>query len=206
MAVTITQVTPADTSVGVEWTANPAANVDANAYVATDPADFNTPNCLSVPADQSGQLPGIGVFTGTVTGLTSGTTYYAMCEADGADSTTSTFQTTGTPPGPTPTVHLIPKGDNDGDGPDWDGIPGSIVLIKVRTLSISNPNQRLSGITVNFAITGGNGTGKLKKTTSVSNMHGVARVPFVCGQRGDVQISASSITADNTAVATVHIH
>jgi len=205
MAVTITNLAPADTSVVLGWNSNPPANVDANAYVATDPADFNTPDCISVPADQSGLLPGVTSFTATPSGLTPGTNYYAMCEADGADSTISTFKTTGNPPGPTPTVHLIPKGDNDNDGPDWDGHPAEIVMVKMRVTSLSNPKVRVSGITVNFSISGGTGTGKLKKTSSISNMRGIAKVPFVCAKKGDVSITATSAQADGPATAVVHI-
>lgn len=205
MAVTISNLAPADTSVALGWNANPAANTDANAYVATDPADFNTPNCISIPADQSGLLPGVTSFTATPTGLTPGTSYYAMCEADGADSTVTPFKTTGNPPGPTPTVHLIPKGDNDGDGPDWDGHPSEIVIIKTRVTSLSNPGVRVSGITVNFTISGGAGTGKLKRASAVSNMHGVARVPFVCGQKGNVVITATAAQADAPATLVVNI-
>ena len=205
MSVTITNKVPGGSSIQLGWNSNPAANTDANAYIATDPADFNTPNCISVPADQSGLLPGVTDFTATPTGLTPGTAYYVMCEADGLDSATDTFTTTGTPPGPTPIAHLIPKGDNDNDGPDWDTHIGGLVLIKVRTVSISNSAVRLSGITVNFAITGGNGTGKLKKASAKSNMNGVARVAFVAGQK-DVLINASSPAADNSADLTVHIH
>jgi|GEM_PF-4908950 len=205
MAVTIMSKTPANNSIVLGWNSTPAANVDANAYVATDPSDFNTPNCISVSADQSGLLPGVNNFTATVTGLTSGTPYYVMCEADGVDSAVDSFQTTGNPPGPTPTVHLIPKGDNDGDGPDWDGHPAEIIIIKTRVTSLSNPSVRVSGITVNYAISGGSGTGKLKKTSAVSNMHGIARVPFVCGKKGDVNITATSAQADAPAACVVHI-
>jgi hypothetical protein len=205
MAVTITNQTPGDNSIQLGWNSNPAANTDANAYVATDPADFNTPNCISVPADQSGLLPGVTDFTATVTGLTSGTSYFVMCEADGVDSAVANVQTTGNPPGPTPTVHLIPKGDDDGDGPEWDAHPGEIVIVKIRVTSLSNPSVRVSGITVNFAITGGTGTGKLKKTSAVSNMRGIARVPFVCAKKGDVSVTASATLADAPAIATVNI-
>ena len=206
MPVTITQKNPGDDNIQLGWNSNPAANTDANAYVATDPADFNTPDCISVPADQTGQLPGITDFTATVTGLTSGTSYYVMCEADGADSSVDSFKTTGTPPGPSPVAHLTPKGDNDGDGPDWDGHTGEIIVVKVRVRSISNPQVRLSGITVNFAITGGTGTGKLKKASAISNIRGIAKVPFVCGKNGDVYITSSSPLADNQGVTTIHIH
>lgn len=205
MSVTVTNVTPANNSVALGWNSNPAANTDANAYVATDPADFNTPDCISVPADQSGLLPGVTSFTATPAGLTPGTSYYAMCEADGADSTVTPFKTTGNPPGPTPTVHLIPKGDNDGDGPDWDGYPAQIIMVKTRVTSLSNPKVRVSGITVNYAISGGTGKGTLKKTSAVSNMHGIAKVPFVCGKKGDVTITATSAQADAPATCVVHI-
>lgn len=205
MAVTITSKNPGDTMVSMGWNSNPPANVDANVYVATDPADFNTPDAIVVPADQAGQLPGITDFTATVTSLSPATTYYVMCEADGVDSAMDTFVTTGNPPGPTPTVHLVPKGLL-GDGPVWNAHMGEWVLLKVQTVSITNPAHRLSGIQVNWKITAGAGCGVLKKASTCSGMLGVARDFFICAKKGTVQITASSPLADNSVVLTVNIH
>ena len=205
MAVTITSKNPGNDSLAVGWNTSPQANVDANVYVAADPADFNTPDAIVVPADQTGQLPGVNDFTATVTGLTPGTNYYLMCEADGVDSAMDSFTTTGAPPGPAPTVHLVPKGLL-GDGPVWNAHVGEWVLLKVQTAKISNPAHRLSGVPVDWKITAGAGCGVLKKASTRSGMLGVARDLFICAKKGTVQITASSPMADNSVVLTVNIH
>ena len=108
MPVTITQKSPANNSVQIGWNSNPAANVDANVYISTTQSDLSNPptfpaSVISAVADQTGQLPGITDFTATVTGLSSGTTYYILCEADGVYSPyPDSFTTTGTVPVPTP--------------------------------------------------------------------------------------------------------
>ncbi|HVZ80538.1 MAG TPA: fibronectin type III domain-containing protein [bacterium] len=205
MAVTITSKNPGDDRISVGWNATPQANVDANVYVATDPADFNTPDAIVVPADQANQLPGINDFTATVTGLTPGTNYYLMCEADGLESSMDSFTTTGNLPGPAPTVHLVPKGLL-GDGPVWNAHPFEWILLKVQTVKISNPAQRLSGVPVEWKITSGAGHGVLKKAKTYSGMLGVARDLFICAKKGTVQITATSPLADNSVVLTVNIH
>jgi len=106
MAVTITQKSPSNNSVVLGWNSNPPANVDANAYVSPNQSDLsNPPNfpsaVISVPADQTGLLPGVSSFTATINGLLPGTLYYVLCEADGSYSPyPDSFTTTGTPPPP----------------------------------------------------------------------------------------------------------
>jgi hypothetical protein len=106
MAVTITQKTPSNNSVLIGWNSNPAANVDANAYISTVQTDLGNPpnfpaSVLSASADQSGLLPGVTNFTATLNGLSPGTTYYVLCEADGSYSPyPDSFTTTGTVSGP----------------------------------------------------------------------------------------------------------
>ena len=211
MQVNLQPIAPGDitsTSVTLRWTSNPAANNDANAYVGTSVGNFG----FTVPADQSGQLPGVSSFTATVNGLTPGTSYVAMAEADGANSTTQSFSTASAV---TPTAHLVALacrlGDDGGDDDGGDGgndcevDSGERLRVRVRTEKYGVPGSRLPGVTVNFAITGGTGSGKLKQSSSVSNLNGVAKVGFVGGNAGSVQITASSPSADNQVTITVTV-
>jgi hypothetical protein len=211
MQVNLQPIAPADitnTSVILRWTSNPAANNDANGYVGISAGNYG----FSTPADQSGQLPGVASFTATISGLNPGTSYVAMAEADGANSSTQSFATTG---GVAPTAHLVALacrlGDDGGDddgGDNGDGCDvgsGEKLRIRVRTEKFGVSGSRLPGVTVNFAITGGSGSGQLKQNSSVSNKNGVAKVGFIGGNAGNVQITASSPTADGPVTITVTV-
>jgi hypothetical protein len=203
MAVTINLVTPGSDNVRVQWQAVPMPINTATLYVAANQADLNTPNGLSVPADQSGILPATPL-TGTIPGLSSGTNYFCVAEADGNLSAVQPFITGGAA---APTAHLIAKGDDDDDQePCYEVRKGRSVELKIRALKIGDSGTRLSGIAVNFIVTDGQACGQLAQTSAVSNVHGSVKVAFTGTQPGKTQVTVSSPQADNQAVLDIEIH
>lgn len=94
--VSIVQITPNNQDVTITWQSDDRAG-SATIFVALTPADLSNPaKRFSAPAQNP--LPDIFFFA-TVTGLTPGTTYVCMAEADGVNSAVQNFTTGGTAPG-----------------------------------------------------------------------------------------------------------
>jgi len=208
-SVKIIQLNPGDTNAQVQWQTDQQANNTATAYVAQNQADLGDPT-KCVTGDASAQLPAAN-FMVNVAGLNAGTPYFCMCEADGVNSWNQPFGTTGA----VATTHLVALKCRAGDdGSDDDGGTngdpcevdnGKKLRIRVATEKLGAPGTRLPGISVNFSITGGSGSGTLKHDNVVSNKRGVAKVVLIGGNRGDVQVTASSQSADNQVVIGVTV-
>jgi hypothetical protein len=202
MAVTINLVTPGANNVKVQWQAVPMPLNTALLYVAANQADLNTPNGLSVQADQSGSLPA-NPLTATIPGLAAGTNYFCMASADVNMSAVQSFSTTGSV---APTAHLEAEGEHGHHGPHCEVKKGQSVELNVHTVKIGDPATKLPGINVNFAVTSGQANGQLTQSTAVSNDHGKAMVAFSGAQPGQAQVTVSSPQADNQVILDIKIH
>ena len=147
-SVKIVQINPSDNNAQVQWQSDQQANNTATTYISRNQADLGDPTkCIT--GDASAQLPAAN-FMVNVAGLTAGTNYFCLCEADGVSSPSQTFGTIGV----AATAHLVAlpcrpgdDGNDDGgaDGGTCEVDTGKKIRIRVATEKIGAPGTRLSG-------------------------------------------------------------
>lgn len=194
-SVGITLLNPADTNITLTWSsfdstgALTPATTSANAY-AVDPSG----NKFSASSPVNGRMT---TYSATVTGLTPGTTYACSCDADSVMSPSMPGTTTGA----SYTAHLLIS------KPNVDVKVGEEHHLHAKVVKINDPKETpLPGVTVYFAVTSGSQYGTLSSASAVSNARGMARIIVDAGHNpGDMQVTASSPSADNSGAITVHV-
>jgi hypothetical protein len=200
-SVGIDQIAPTDTDITLNWSsfdANGALTAAANSANATLTDVAGNKKSASCPVNGRSSS-----YVATVSGLTPGTVYTCICDADGVYSPGKPGCTTGNKA----TAHLVPKKDDGDGGVEIPVSTGDDRPIRVKVVKINDPQQTpMPGVMVYFAVTDGSQYGSLESVSAVSNDRGIAKVLFDAGNTpGDVEITASSPLADNTLDITVHV-